>query len=99
MNQIRSNCYIYIHGHEAGGTNPSLVEAMSLKLPVCAFDISYNRETTKKKAIYFKDVSSLVEMVENTETNKLNSISRDLFIIANDEYKWNIISKKYYDCF
>ena len=32
LDQIRSNCVAYIHGHSSGGTNPSLVEAMHLKL-------------------------------------------------------------------
>jgi len=39
LNKIRSNAWIYVHGHSAGGTNPSLVEAMSLGLAVCAFDV------------------------------------------------------------
>ena len=55
LNQLRSNCYLYIHGHSAGGTNPSLVEAMYLELPIIAYDINYNRETTSNKALYFKD--------------------------------------------
>jgi glycosyltransferase involved in cell wall biosynthesis len=46
LDVIRGNCFLYIHGHSAGGTNPSLVEAMYLGLPVIAFDVSYNRTTT-----------------------------------------------------
>jgi putative lipase involved disintegration of autophagic bodies len=48
LNRIRSNCYLYIHGHSAGGTNPSLVEAIYLGLPILAFGVEYNKETTKK---------------------------------------------------
>ena len=50
---IRSNCTLYIHGHSAGGTNPSLVEAMYLGLPVFAFSSGYNEYTTENKALYF----------------------------------------------
>lgn len=34
LNILRSNCSFYIHGHSAGGTNPSLVEAMFLENPL-----------------------------------------------------------------
>jgi len=61
LNQIRSNCSIYIHGHSAGGTNPSLVEAMYLGLPIFAYGIGYNKETTQNKALYFNDKYELVE--------------------------------------
>ncbi|MCU0323619.1 MAG: DUF1972 domain-containing protein [Chitinophagaceae bacterium] len=36
LDLLRSNCLVYVHGHSAGGTNPSLVEAMYLGLPVIA---------------------------------------------------------------
>ncbi|WPN48582.1 DUF1972 domain-containing protein [Pseudomonas sp. P8_241] len=51
---LRSNCTLYVHGHSAGGTNPSLVEAMWLGLPIIAFDVSFNRASTEDKAEYFK---------------------------------------------
>ena len=38
VNWLRSNAHVYIHGHSAGGTNPSLVEAMNLSIPILAFD-------------------------------------------------------------
>ena len=50
LDQIRANCYVYLHGHSAGGTNPSLVEAMYLGLAIFAYDVSYNIETTEHQA-------------------------------------------------
>lgn len=32
--KLRKNCLAYIHGHSAGGTNPSLVEAMHFNIPI-----------------------------------------------------------------
>src|SRR5690606_1240493 len=60
LNEIRSNCFLYIHGHSAGGTNPSLVEAMYLGLPILAFDVSYNKFTTKNTALYFKNKEEII---------------------------------------
>lgn len=53
LNVLRSHCCYYIHGHSAGGTNPSLVEAMFFNKPILAYDVIYNRETTENKADYF----------------------------------------------
>lgn len=50
---IRGNATFYVHGHSAGGTNPSLVEAMYLGLPVVSFNVSYNKTTTENKAFVF----------------------------------------------
>jgi len=54
LNQMRSNAKVYIHGHSEGGTNPSLVEAMYLGLPILSFDIIYNRITTENQCFYFE---------------------------------------------
>ena len=95
LNQIRSNCSIYIHGHSAGGTNPSLVEAMYLGLPIFAYGIGYNKETTQNKALYFNDKYELVELLKNIDDNKLKSVAIDMKNIARDNYTWKKISKKY----
>lgn len=36
---LRSNAGYYIHGHSAGGTNPSLVEAMFFGCPILCYDV------------------------------------------------------------
>ena len=59
LNVLRSNCFFYLHGHSAGGTNPSLVEAMYLGLPVIAYGVNYNRETTFGRALFFNDFKEL----------------------------------------
>ena len=41
---LLSNSSLYIHGHEIGGTNPSLLEAMGAGCPVVALDVAFNRE-------------------------------------------------------
>jgi glycosyltransferase involved in cell wall biosynthesis len=99
LDQIRSNCYLYVHGHSAGGTNPSLIEAMYLGLPVVAYDIHYNVETTGGLAKYFKDEESLCEIVENITKEELDEISNKMSILANNKYKWSNISKKYLEIF
>lgn len=97
LNQIRSNCTIYLHGHGAGGTNPSLVEAMNLGLPIFSFDCVYNRATTHNQGLYFKDVAELKYLVEFTSNEKLVSLGEIMLRIAKENYSWEIISNQYYE--
>ena len=94
INLLRSNCKLYIHPHSVGGTNPSLVEAMYLGLPIIAFDVVYNRATTENKCLYFKDVKSLTNVIIKEEM-AFSSISTEMKDIANRRYRWSVISEKY----
>lgn len=95
LDVLRSNCSLYVHGHSAGGTNPSLCEAMYLGLPVMAFSNGYNEGTTDGKAIYFKDADDLKEMLLNTPEEVLKSIGPKLKEVADACYRWNFIAEGY----
>lgn len=95
LDLLRGNCAVYVHGHSAGGTNPSLVEAMSLALPIVAFDVSYNRATTEDKCLYFKKAEDLQQLMENTSLAKLNKQRAVMSEIATRRYSWKSIAKKY----
>ncbi|MBE8726393.1 DUF1972 domain-containing protein [Flavobacterium hungaricum] len=92
---IRGNASLYIHGHSAGGTNPSLVEAMYLKLPVFAFKVSYNITTTEGKAVYFSSLEDLVEELGATSESQLADIANEMSLIAERRYTWKVISRLY----
>lgn len=93
LNALRSNCQNYIHGHSAGGTNPSLVEAMFFGKPIIAFDCIYNRETTENKALYFSDSTHLMELIEDCVP--CDTISQYMHDIATRRYKWTQIVDQY----
>lgn len=95
LNLLRSNCKLYIHGHSVGGTNPSLVEAMCLRLPILSYDVNYNRATTENQAIYFHDTQSLIDNVQKSQQQILDNLSAKMFEIANRRYRWSIICTKY----
>lgn len=87
---LRNHCECYIHGHSAGGTNPSLVEAMFFAKPIIAYDVVYNRETTENKAYYFKDTDSLIELLLNKDKNGASMLE-----IAKRRYTWKHVAKQY----
>lgn len=95
LDLFRSNCSIYIHGHSAGGTNPSLVEAMNLQLPIVAFDVSYNRATTEDKALFFKNDTDLCELVNKATSEELLEVGAEMRVIACRRYTWSVIAQKY----
>jgi glycosyltransferase involved in cell wall biosynthesis len=92
---IRGNASLYIHGHSAGGTNPSLVEAMYLGLPIISFDVSYNKTTTENKAIYFTTTEDLIYRINSLDIKQLKQLGNDMKKIASRRYTWDIIAKKY----
>jgi len=92
---LRSNCKIYIHGHSAGGTNPSLVEAMNLRLPIFAYGVSYNKATTEKKALYFYNTDSLIKLLNSINEAELNTVADEMYKIAKRRYQWDVICERY----
>jgi glycosyltransferase involved in cell wall biosynthesis len=92
---IRGNATLYIHGHSAGGTNPSLVEAMYLALPILAFKVSYNITTTENKAVYFSTSKELIQQLNTFSREQLNELKDEMKAIANRRYTWKVIAKQY----
>lgn len=50
---LRFFARLYVHGHQVGGTNPSLVEALGAGNPVLAHDNRFNRWVAGPGASYF----------------------------------------------
>lgn len=101
LDELRSNCKIYVHGHSVGGTNPSLVEAMNLGLCIFSYDVSYNRETTENKAFYYSTKEELKELLLQVKNDSCDwettaGLMKD---IANRRYTWDIITSKYAEIF
>lgn len=97
--EIRTNAIGYIHGHSAGGTNPSLVEMMFFEIPIYAYDCNFNRESTHNQAFFFKNSADLSGKILGTDPLESRSSARNLKDTAEKEYTWNVIAKKYFDIF
>lgn len=95
LDQIRTNSVAYVHGHSSGGTNPSLVEAMHLELPIFSFDVNFNRYTTQNQAEYFANSSELEEKVQCLNPQTMKSQGIKMKAIADDLYTWRRIVGEY----
>ena len=103
LTQIRTNAYAYIHGHEVGGTNPSLLEALSTTKLNLLLDVGFNREVAKAGAIYWnkeeqnlKDAINKVEKITEEEKVKYENLSKERI---QEEYNWSKIVTKYEEIF
>ena len=97
--KIREQAYAYFHGHEVGGTNPSLLEALASSDLNLLLDVGFNREVAEDAAIYWtKQPHSLATTIE--EADQLNSEVISHLASAStkritDAYNWNYISNQY----
>lgn len=93
---IRQKCSFYVHGHSAGGTNPSLVEMMHFNKNILAFDCNYNRASTEDRADFFSSVEELVHQIERESSfNNADNMKE----IAQRRYTWKIVKQQYFDLF
>ncbi|MFD1294185.1 DUF1972 domain-containing protein [Lutibacter holmesii] len=95
VDTIRSNADVYIHSHTYCGTAPSLVEAMHLNLPIIAFNMPTNHNTTEEKALYFSTVDELFNIVNNLNSIEEFELSKSMKEIALRRYTWSRISNLY----
>lgn len=91
--EIRRRASLYVHGHSAGGTNPSLVEMMHFGVPILTFDCIYNRFTTEDQARYFSTAEELTQLADDSVSCENGERMRE---IAGRRYRWNLISEQYF---
>ena len=95
LKTLRTHAACYVHGHSAGGTNPSLVEAMHFGKTVLAFDCAFNRVTTENKALYFRDAEELVSSISSLEPSLQTELSSAMLEIAQRRYTWDVVASEY----
>jgi len=96
---LRFHSAAYVHGHQVGGTNPSLVEALGAGNAVIAHDNRFNRWVAGQGASYFNSVDKLSEcfdqlLADDGTLNHMRQASRDRFKQA---LTWPIVLSQYED--
>lgn len=97
--QIRKGAYGYLHGHEVGGTNPSLLEALAVTDLNILLDVGFNKEVGQDGAVYFnKEKGNLANIISN-----LDSVANDFIVEKGNaakkrilnRYTWTFIVERY----
>jgi len=65
LRSLRFHSLAYVHGHQVGGTNPSLVEALGAGNAIIAHDNRFNRWVAGGGARYFYDAKSFSCILED----------------------------------
>ncbi|MBF7095396.1 glycosyltransferase family 1 protein [Streptococcus sp. HF-1907] len=97
LKYIRENAYAYFHGHEVGGTNPSLLEALESTKLNLLLDVGFNREVGEQSAIYWKkdELSQVIEEVEQFDEKMIDELDRQSNQRIADAFTWEKIVTDY----
>ncbi len=96
---LRQNAYAYIHGHSAGGTNPSLLEALANTKINILYNAIYNVEVGKLSSLYFSkkenDLKRIIEMADQFDEKTIKKYEKMAKDRIKSEYTWNYIVEQY----
>ncbi|WP_028983246.1 beta 1-4 rhamnosyltransferase Cps2T [Sporolactobacillus terrae] len=99
LQKIREEAYGYLHGHEVGGTNPSLLEALTSTQINLLLDVVFNKEVGADGALYFnKKRGDLARLINHADTLSAEVIERlDQYSSERIRkyYSWALIVNKY----
>lgn len=99
LKKIRENAYGYFHGHEVGGTNPSLLEAMVFTNLNLLVDVGFNREVGQDGVLYWKKeencLAELINYVDGLNDSQIKNFGDKAKGIISERYTWPIIVREY----
>lgn len=96
---IRRNAFAYLHGHEVGGTNPSLLEGMATTRVNLLLDVAFNKEVADDSALYFSkregSLAALIKEVEEFTPDRINELGNMSKKRIRENYSWDQIIDQY----
>jgi rhamnosyltransferase len=99
IKKIRENAYGYFHGHEVGGTNPSLLEALASTKLNLLLDVGFNKEVAEDGALYWNkenyNLAKLIDYADNLAKSEISEMSKKAKNRIETKYSWNYIIAEY----
>ena len=97
--KIRENAYGYFHGHEVGGTNPSLLEALSSTNLNLLLKVGFNQEVAEDAALYWHkeegNLAQLIDCADQLTEEKICSFGTKAKKRIQSAYSWKYICGRY----
>lgn len=98
--ELYHHCFAYLHGHEFGGTNPTMLKAMAYGCAILALNTPFNQEMLDQGrfGLFFdKNPASVAALMQQVESRNdllvaLRARSRDGLT---DKYNWDHITDAY----
>lgn len=94
---IREQAYAYIHGHEVGGTNPGLLEALAHTNLNLVLGVDFNQSVAKSAALYWsKQKGQLAELINQVDAGfDSDHLGKEAKAIIQEHYTWEKIVGEY----
>lgn len=96
---IRERAYASFHGHEVGGTNPSLLEGLCCTRVNLILDVAFNREVAADGALYWSkeagNLSALIRQAEKMREEEISAIQKRAVERILSCYNWKRIEQAY----
>lgn len=97
--KIRENAFGYFHGHEVGGTNPSLLEALGSTEVNLLLDVCFNREVAQDAALYWEktpgSLCALIGRAEGLSAEERTALGQQAKERIRSAYSWAYIGGRY----
>lgn len=97
--KIREQAYGYFHGHEVGGTNPSLLEALGSTDLNLLLGVGFNNEVGLEAALYWNksegNLASLIDCADQMSKEEIKELGREAKKRISEAYSWTYIAERY----
>ena len=96
--------YMYVHGHEFGGTNPTMIKAMAYGCGILALNTVFNKEMLNNDSygIYFDKNQEAVRRQINYADQypkEIKKLRQNSHLGITDKYNWDCITDQYLEVF
>ncbi|MGQ7453197.1 beta 1-4 rhamnosyltransferase Cps2T [Streptococcus suis] len=97
LKYIRENAFAYFHGHEVGGTNPSLLEALSSTKLNLLLNVGFNREVGEDGAMYWEkeNLHKVIEESERLSQDRIDEMDKLSTKQVTERFSWDFIVDEY----
>jgi glycosyltransferase involved in cell wall biosynthesis len=102
--ELYHGCYVYLHGHEFGGTNPTMIKAMAYGSAILALDTLFNHEMLMKGkfGLFFKkELTSVTNQINYCEKEKslIDKLRQNSINGITQKYNWDFVTSQYLEVF
>lgn len=101
LKYIRNQAFAYIHGHEVGGTNPGLLEALAQTDLNLIYNVDFNHQVAQETALYWnKEDGNLSQLIDSVDGQvSFEDLGDAAKANMKENYTWEKIVGEYEELF
>ena len=101
LKYIRNQAFAYIHGHEVGGTNPGLLEALAQTDLNLIYNVDFNHQVAQETALYWnKEDGNLSQLIDSVDGKvSFEDLGNAAKENMKENYTWEKIVGEYEELF